>query len=135
MLAERNWDVLMIGGASGTGKSSIAYGLALFYTVSVIEADDIFQAVKATTTRESHQAIHYWSTGINWMDVGVSGNVNWLIDVSKEMIPALKAIADRHLEDNIPIIIEGDFIHPDLIASFDNPKVKAVYILESNWEL
>ncbi|MGE5677766.1 MAG: hypothetical protein ACM3ZR_06880 [Pseudomonadota bacterium] len=82
------------------------------------------------TTREILPAIHYWSTGINWMDIGVSGNVKWLIDVSKEMIPGLKAIVDNHIEADVPVIIEGDFIHPEFAAAFENPKVKAIYICE-----
>ncbi len=127
---DRNWTVLFIGGASGMGKSSVAYELAHFYNVNVIEADDICQAVKAMTTRENFPAIHYWSTGINWMDIGVSGNVKWLIDVSKEMLPALKAIVENHIEADVPVIIEGDFIHPQLTVSFENPKVKSIYINE-----
>lgn len=126
----RNWTVLFIGGASGMGKSSVAYELARVYNVNVIEVDDIFQAVKAMTTTESLPAIHYWSTGINWMDMGVEGNIKWLMDVSKEMIPALKSIVNNHIEDDVPVIIEGDFIDPEFTASFENPKVKAVYIYE-----
>jgi 2-phosphoglycerate kinase len=30
LIKDRNWTVLFIGGASGTGKSSLAYGLADF---------------------------------------------------------------------------------------------------------
>ena len=128
---DRNWTVLFIGGASGMGKSSVAYELAHFYNVNVMEVDDICQAVKAMTTREILPAIHYWSTGINWMDIGVSGNVKWLIDVSKEMIPGLKAIVDNHIEADVPVIIEGDFIHPEFAVSFENPKVKSIYIYMS----
>lgn len=127
---DRNWTVLFIGGASGVGKSSVAYELAHFYNVNVMEADDICQAVKAMTTKEILPAIHYWSTGINWMDIGVSGNVKWLIDVSQEMIPGLKAIVDNHIEADVPVIIEGDFIHPEFTVSFENPKVKSLYIYE-----
>ncbi len=127
---DSNWTVLFIGGASGTGKSSVAYELARFYNVNVIEADDICQAIKAMTTRELLPAIHYWSSGVDWMDIGVSGNVNWLIDVSKEMIAGLRAIAQNHLEADVPVIIEGDFIHPEFIASFDNAKVKSLYLYE-----
>lgn len=130
MNRDRNWTVLFIGGASGMGKSSVAYELARFYNVNVMEVDDICQAVKAMTTREILPAIHYWSTGINWMDIGVSGNVKWLIDVSKEMIPGLKAIVDNHIEADMPVIIEGDFIHPELAVSFENPKVKYLSIYE-----
>ena len=127
---DRNWTVLFIGGASGMGKSSVAYELARFYKVNVIEVDDICQAVKAMTTKEILPAIHYWSSGIDWMDIGVSGNVKWLIDVSKEMIPGIKAIVENHIESGVPVIIEGDFIHPELTVSFENPKVKSVYINE-----
>lgn len=127
---DRNWTVLLIGGASGMGKSSVAYELAHFYNVNVMEIDDICQAVKAMTTREILPAIHYWSTGINWMDIGVSGNVKWLIDISKEMIPGLKAIVDNHIEADVPVIIEGDFMHPEFVVSFENPKVKSIYIYE-----
>lgn len=123
----RNWTVLFIGGASGTGKSSVAYELAHFYNVSVIEADDICQALKAVTTKEILPAIH---SGENWLDVGINGNVKWLIDVSKEMIPGLKAVADNHIEADVPVIIEGDFIYPEFTVSFNNPKVKSVFVNE-----
>lgn len=132
MNRDRNWTVLFIGGASGMGKSSVAYELADFYKVNVMEVDDICQAVKAMTTRENLPAIHYWSTGINWLDIGVSGNVKWLIDVSKEMIPGLKAIVNNHIETDVPVIIEGDFIHPEFVVSFENPKVKSLYIYEAD---
>jgi 2-phosphoglycerate kinase len=117
---DRNWTILFIGGASGVGKSNIAYELARFYMVNVIEVDDIQQAIKASTTIDKFPAIHHWSTGINWIDIGVLGNVDWLINVSKEIIPGLKSIVNNHLESNIPVIMEGDFIYPEFTVSFNN---------------
>jgi len=38
MKAERNWDILLIGGASGSGKTSISYPLSLFYGIPVVES-------------------------------------------------------------------------------------------------
>lgn len=127
----RNWTVLFIGGASGTGKSSIAYEIARFYGVNVLEVDDVHLSIKTVTTVKSFPAIHYWDTGINWKDISVDGNVNWLIDVSKEMIPILKELVNRHLEEKLPIIIEGDFINPAFAISFDNPEVKSIFVNES----
>jgi len=126
----RNWTVLFIGGVSGTGKSSIAYEIARIYGVNVLEVDDVHLTVETVTTKESFPAIHYWNTGVNWKDIGVDRNVNWLIDVSKEMIPVLKALVNRHLEDKLPVIIEGDFIYPEFTVSFDNPEVKSIFINE-----
>lgn len=130
MKYERNWTVLFIGGASGTGKSSLAYEIARAYGVNVLEVDDIHLSVKMVTAKEKFPAIHYWDSGVNWKDVGIEGNLNWLIDVSKEMAPILNELANRHIEDDLPIIIEGDFIFPEFTASFDNPKIKSIFVQE-----
>lgn len=129
---DRNWTVLFIGGASGMGKSSIAYEIARFYGVNVLEVDDVHLSIETVTTKESFPAIHYWNTGVNWKDIGVDDNVKWLIDVSKEMIPVLKALVNRHIEDDVPIIIEGDFIYPEFTQSFQNPKVKSIFVNETD---
>jgi len=129
---DRNWTVLFIGGASGTGKSSLAYEIARFYGVNVLEVDDVHLSVKTVTTKENFPAIHYWSTGINWKDIGVEGNVNWLIDVSKEMAPILKELANRHIEDKLPVIIEGDFVYPEFTVSFENSEVKSTFVQETD---
>ena len=126
----RDWTVLLIGGASGTGKSSIAYEIARVYGVNVLEIDDVELLIETVTTKEEFPAIHYWSTGVNWRDIGVDDNVNWLIDVGKEMMPALKKLVERHLEDKLPIIIEGDFLHPELIKSLDHKEVKSFFVNE-----
>ncbi|MUG84847.1 hypothetical protein GNP92_00605 [Paenibacillus timonensis] len=130
MKNDRNWTVLFIGGASGIGKSSIAYEIARFYGVNVLEVDDVHLSVKAVTTKEHFPAIHYWDSGVDWKEIGVDGNVNWLIEVGKEMSPVLKELANRHIEDQLPVIIEGDFIHPELTLSFDHPEVKSIFVHE-----
>ena len=128
----RNWTVLFVGGASGTGKSSIAYKIAKFYGVNVLEVDDIHLSVETVTTKESFPAIHYWDGGLNWKDIGVDGNVNWLIEVSNEISPVLKAIVNRHIEDKLPVIIEGDFINPEFVKSFECPEVKSIFVNETD---
>ena len=132
MEKNRDWTVLFIGGASGTGKSTLAYELSKYFEINVLEVDDIGQALKAMTTKDILPVIHYWNTGINWKDIGVNGNLKWLIDVSKEMIPGIKAIVDRHIEDRVPVIIEGDFIFPEFTLSFKRSEVKCIYLLESD---
>lgn len=131
---ERTWSVLLIGGASGTGKSSIAYQLARLYEVNVLEIDDICQALKALTTADVLPALHYFQTGVCWKDIGVSGNVDWLIRMGKELAPAIRSIVIDHVEFNVPVIIEGDFMHPEIAASFDDPKVKTLFVHEPDRE-
>jgi len=55
-----------------------------------------------------------------------------LINVSKEIIPALKAIVERHIEDNVPIIIEGDFVNPEFTNSFNNNSVRNIFVIEND---
>lgn len=131
-MSDRNWTVLFIGGASGIGKSSIAYEIARLYGVNVLEVDDIHLSVKTVTTKESFPAMHYWETGVDWRDIGVKGNMNWLIDVSKEMIPVLKKLVTRHIDDRLPVIIEGDFISPEFVNSFESDEVKSIFINETD---
>lgn len=128
----RNWTVLFIGGASGTGKSTLAYDIARTYGVNVLEIDDIHIAVESVTTEKDFPAIHYWDSGVDWKAIGVQGNVKWLTEVSKELIPALKNLVDRHIEEDVPIIIEGDFIDPEFTKSFSDPKVKAIFLIEQD---
>lgn len=130
MHRDRNWTVLFVGGASGTGKSSAAYALGRYYGVNVLEVDDVYQAIKAVTSAEAMPAVHQWSAGANWMDVGIQGNVDWLRRVSREIAPGLRSIVEGHIETQVPVIIEGDFLDPALIRSFDPAQVQGLVIHE-----
>ena len=45
-----DWDVFVIAGPSGVGKSRLSYPLARRFDVPIVEADDLFRAVEAATT-------------------------------------------------------------------------------------
>jgi len=72
--------------------------------------------------------------GENWMNLGVEWNVNWLKSVSNEMFEFLKEIVERHVDENVPVIIEGDFIIPELVKTLLNTKVKSLFVLEGDKE-
>lgn len=129
MNADREWTVLFLGGPSGTGKSSVAYALARHYGINVLEIDDIVEALKAMAGKDVFPALHHWS-GADWMDVGIAGNVEWLVSVGREIAPAIRAVVENHLEGDVPVIIEGDFLAPAFACSFNSPKVKALFIHE-----
>lgn len=134
MCTEKNWDVLLIGGASGSGKTSISRPLARHYGVDFVRVDDFQVMLDAITTPESHPAIHYWRTHPNWMEEGADATVRQLIDVGEMLIPGLISVINDHLDENIPMILEGDFILPQLSASIKHPGVKSVFIYEPDRE-
>ena len=131
---KRVWDILLIGGASGSGKTSISVPLARYYGIDLVRVDDFQVMLGALTTPESHPSIHYWRTHPNWRDEGVGSSVSQLIDVGQMLIPGLAAVINDHLEENIPMILEGDFILPELTACFQSAKVKTVFIHEPSKE-
>jgi len=73
--------VLIIGGASGTGKSTIAYEIAKHYGISVLELDDIHCVVKSLVSVDKYPAICDLN-GDKWRELGVDWNVKWLKDVT-----------------------------------------------------
>ena len=56
------WSVLLLCGASGTGKTQVSYPLARHYGVPIVEVDDLVEALQAMTTPEQQPILHYWRT-------------------------------------------------------------------------
>lgn len=131
---ERNWDILLIGGASGSGKTSISLPLARLYEIDLVRVDDFQVLLKALTTPESNPSIHFEKTRPNWRNEGVEGSLKLLKEIGQMMIPGLTAVINDHLEENIPMVLEGDFILPELAAAFQNPRIKSVFIHEPSKE-
>ena len=132
---KRNWDVLLIGGASGTGKTSVSLPLARHYGVDLVRADDFQVLLEVMTTPETHPAIHYWRTHPNWWEEPIENTVKQLVDFGRALSPGLTAVVkEGHLEDNVPMILEGDFILPEFVASFKDSRVKSIFIHEPDKE-
>jgi 2-phosphoglycerate kinase len=49
---ERTWDILIIGGASGSGKTSISRPLSKLYGIDLVRVDDFQVFLEAMTTPE-----------------------------------------------------------------------------------
>lgn len=127
---ERDWCVLLIGGSSGSGKTCISYPLAKTYGVNLIEVDDFQVFLSAMTTQEEQPEIHYWDTHPEWQLEGVEATKLQLINVGSAFNPGLEAVIRNHIEANMPVIIEGDFILPELCTSFKSPVVKSIFVHE-----
>jgi len=48
----RSWQVLLIGGASGSGKTRVSYRLANHFNVGITEVDDFQVILERMTTPE-----------------------------------------------------------------------------------
>ena len=134
MLIPRNWDILIIGGASGSGKTVVSRALARLYKIDLVRVDDFQALLEAVTTPDTLPAIHYWATHPNWRDEGIDAAVSRLIDVGRALSPGLSAVVNDHITESIPMILEGDFILPEFSPSFNNPKIASIFIHEPSKE-
>ena len=110
------WKVLLVGGASGTGKTSLSYPLAVRLGVPIVEVDDIVEALLAMTTPDEQPALHYWSTHPEAARLPRDGILELHLGVAESLAPALAAVVANHLETDTPVIIEGDYLVPGFAA-------------------
>jgi len=74
--------------------------------------------------------LHYWKIEPNWRNKSVEWVVDRLKGVSQAWLPGLRAVIKDRLEENIPMVIEGDFVLPELATSFNNPRIKTIFVHE-----
>lgn len=138
MFLQRNWDVLLIGGASGVGKSSLSYPLARQFGVALTEVDDFQVILERMTTPEQQPVLHFWNTHPDPTSLSPERIVQQLIDIGTVMLPALEAVIANHLESARPVILDGDFILPALLdrTNFggvaNGGRVRGVFVIESD---
>jgi len=130
----RNWDILIIGGASGSGKTSISRPLSQLYGVDLVRVDDFQYLLEAIISPEMIPTLHYWKIEPNWRNESVEWVVERLKGVSQAWTPGLRAVIKNRLEESIPMILEGDFILPELSVPFDNPRIKTIFVHEPSRE-
>ena len=127
----RDWDLLLIGGASGTGKSTVANALARRFGIPVTSVDDIVTALMALSTPEQQPALHRFWTEPGAFDWPAERIVEHTIEVVRVLTPGVRAVIDDHLESAAPVILEGDYLSPALVAP-DDDRVRAVFIHEAD---
>jgi 2-phosphoglycerate kinase len=134
----RQWEVLLIGGASGTGKTSVSYRLAHHFGIGLTEIDDFQVLLEQMTTPEQQPALHFWRTHPAPERLSASEIMEQGLTVREVMSPGLEAVIANHLENRTPVVLEGDFLHPALAAqeSFsglpNNGRVRAVFLHEED---
>lgn len=134
----RAWDILLIGGASGVGKSSVSYRAARHFGVGIVEVDDFQVVLELLTTPETQPAFHFWRTHPDPGSLTAEEIVQQAIAYGQAMMPALEAVIANHLETARPTVIEGDFILPALAALSqfgqyaNNGRVRGVFIDEQD---
>ncbi|HEX5415307.1 MAG TPA: hypothetical protein VFZ25_06560, partial [Chloroflexota bacterium] len=124
MHGPRAWTVLLIGGASSLGKTTVGRDIGRKLGVPVLQADDFRMAMQRITTESVQPALHYFLDG----RVGKVKDGIWqrapeelcrgLRGVGSVVSRSLEVVISHHLAvvSSGPIIVEGDGILPSLAA-------------------
>ena len=138
---KRSWDVLLIGGASGTGKTSVSYRLAQHFGIGITEVDDLTVLLKRLTTPEQQPILHYWDTHSEAMEWTAEQIVELTISVVQLMAPGIEAVIANHLESRTALVLEGDYLLPSLVAQREfsgianKGAVRGVYLYEDEAQI
>lgn len=138
LVPARPWQVLLLGGPSGAGKTSVSYRLAHHYGVGITEVDDFQVLLERMTTPEQQPAIHFWGTHPAPETLAAEEVMAQGLAIGAAMAPGLEAVIANHLESDAPVVLEGDFILPALAAQasfageLNGGRVRGVFLVEED---
>jgi 2-phosphoglycerate kinase len=136
----RSWQIFLLGGPSGVGKTSVSYRLAAHFGIGITEVDDFQVILECMTTPTQQPVLHYWRTHPEAGSLPEQEIVKQSIAVGRVMAPALEAVITNHIASRTPIVLEGDFILPTVAMSFafsqssSASPVRAVFLYEESEE-
>ena len=132
----RPFDVLIVGGAAGTGKTRLSRELVKRYQTTMCEFDDIVEALKAMTTAVQQPVLHYWDThpeAMSWSAEEIVALTNRVCDV---LAPAAEAVVANHIDNGDALVIEGDYLTPRLVVRLQDlmtgqpTRIRGVFLYE-----
>ena len=112
-----DWRVLLIGGHSYSGKTTSAKRIALALGVPWMMLDDLRLAFQRACVRlpRSTAALYFDKKPHVWQ--GQPEELcDALIAVGKVMSAPLEVVIENHVDQSLPIVIEGDGILPSLLS-------------------
>ena len=110
--------IVLIGGVTGVGKSTVATQLANRLAITrVVATDQIRQVVRAFFSREFMPAVHYSSfdvaRALDLEDPAGSATVAGFLQQAADIAPGINALLERAISERSRIVIEGVHLLPD----------------------
>jgi len=140
-----DWTVLLIGGVSGTGKTTVAEKIGRSLSVPWFQVDDLRLAYQRSRVQlpDGSDALYYFADIDHKPDLwqrDPKDLTDALISIAEILSPGLEAIIGNHVDQQQRIIIEGDSIAPSLLdrQSIQHHvragQIRSVFLLESDEE-
>src|SRR5262245_62040319 len=125
--------VILMGGAPMSGKTTVARLLAAQLGYSCLSTDDLGEAMRAVTTKDTHPYLHPMDGYDDYREYYVTRSPDALItDLSLEhhaMWPAVQSVIRKHATWGEPIIIEGWSLWPERVTQLRLPSVQSLWFV------
>ena len=125
-------EVIVIGGAPFSGKTTLARRLAVQRGHALVAIDDLGTALRALTTPQSHPDLHPMA-GWDYRAYYVAHPPSTLIEHSRRehqaLWPAIAAVIHAHLQWAGPVILEGWQLDPERVLAVTHPRLRACWLL------
>jgi 2-phosphoglycerate kinase len=134
------WTVLLIGGSSSVGKTTLAKQIGLYFGVPWLQVDDLRLALQnSSVLLPNHTEALYFFTSEEVWELPPARLCDGLTAVGEVLSPAIEIVIANHVETKAAIVIEGDGILPALLTRPEvhkrSTQVRAVFLLEPDEEV
>ncbi len=115
--------ILLIGGATGTGKSTVATEVAHRLGITrVTSTDFVRQTMRAFLSREFMPSIHYSSFEVPPHD-GLESVVEGFVDQTHNVLVGVRGLIDRALQEGWSLVLEGVHLVPGMLQHVEGALV------------
>jgi 2-phosphoglycerate kinase len=125
--------VVLVGGATGTGKSTVAVEVAHRLGITRVTSTDVVrQTMRAFFSREFMPSIHFSSfeaaPAVAEQDLESDPVIRGFLDQTRNVLVGVKAVLGRALEEGYSVALEGVHVVPGLMEPVEGAVVCPVML-------
>jgi 2-phosphoglycerate kinase len=115
--------IVLIGGATGTGKSTVATEVAYRLGITrVTSTDFVRQTMRAFLTRKFMPSIHYSSFEVPNEDE-LGDLVTGFVEQTRNVLTGVRALIERALQEGWSLVLEGVHLVPGMLPPVEGAMV------------
>ncbi len=120
--------ILLVGGATGTGKSTVATDVAYRLGITrVTSTDFVRQTMRAFFSKEFMPSIHYSSFEVPPEEEGL-GTVEGFLEQTRNVLIGVRGLIDRALTEGWSLVLEGVHLVPGMLPPVEGAHVVHVVL-------